>query len=66
MHDFNGTPLKVGDKVMIPCEVKALSEGNEEFCNVTVETELGRRPDGARETFSSINTNQVILLRRCS
>lgn len=64
MHDVNGTPLKKGDHVLIPCVITDLSDGTEEFCNVDVETEFGRRPDGRTEKFSAINTGQIILLRR--
>ena len=27
MHDTNGQSLKVGDKVLVPCEVERLTEG---------------------------------------
>jgi len=66
MHDVNGTPLKVGDKVMLPCVVTGISEGMADFCNVTVQTELGRRPDGQKVTFSAINTAQMVLIQRAS
>lgn len=59
MHDANGTPLKVGDRVIIPAVVKRVSPGAD-FCNVTVETTLGRKPDGHKETMSAINTAQVV------
>lgn len=65
MHDANGTPLKKGDVVMIPCVITGLCDG-EEYCNVSVETQYGRRPDGNKETFSAINTAQVVLLKRDS
>lgn len=54
-HDANGNPLKVGDVVVLRAKITALCEG-EEYCNVTIESEHGRRPDGAKETLSSINT----------
>jgi hypothetical protein len=60
MHDANGHPLKVGDRVLIPCVVTNLSEGSEDFCNVSVKTTIGRRPDGARESFSAINTGVLV------
>jgi len=66
MHDVNGTPLKVGDKVMIPGVITELNEGNEDFCNVTVETEYGRRPDGQYDRYSAINTGQLVLMRRAA
>lgn len=62
MHDANGNKLNVGDKVMIPCEVTGLSEGTEEYCNVSLKTTLGRRPDGEKENFSAVNTAQVVKL----
>ncbi len=64
MHDKNGTALKVGDVVMMPCKIKYLYEGTPDFCNVELETIHGRRPDGKQESFSAVNTAQVILLSR--
>lgn len=41
MHDRNGNPVKVGDRVQIQGEITSTSVG-EEFCNVTVKiTEKG-------------------------
>jgi len=60
MHDANGTPLSVGDTVLIPAVITKL-DGGEEFCNVGVQTVLGRRPDGLKESFSAINTGVLIL-----
>nr|WP_298685201.1 hypothetical protein [uncultured Dongia sp.] len=60
MHDKNGTPLKKGDVVMIPAVVTEVS-ATEEFCNVSLETIHGRRPDGAKERISAINTAVTIL-----
>lgn len=62
MHDANGTPLQKGDRVLIPCVITSLSPC-ETFCNVDVRTELGRRPDGQFNTFSAINTGQLIKFR---
>ncbi|MGB7158549.1 MAG: hypothetical protein WBD40_10820 [Tepidisphaeraceae bacterium] len=59
MHDANGTELKVGDRVVIPGVVKSVSPGAD-YCNVQVETTLGRRPDGQKESFSAINTAQLV------
>ena len=59
MHDANGTELKVGDKVIIPATVVEVSPGAD-FCNVRVTTTLGRRPDGAKDSFSAINTAQLV------
>jgi hypothetical protein len=62
MHDANGTQLNVGDKVLIPCVIKSLSVGTPDYCNVSVETTLGRRPDGNKESFSAINTAQLVKM----
>jgi hypothetical protein len=58
MHDFKGRPLKVGDRVLIPCEVKELF-ATEEFCNITLETVQTRLPDRLRERISAINSHVV-------
>lgn len=63
MHDKNGTPLKKGDIVTITAKVTDLQAG-EDFCNVTVETLAGRRPDGQKERFSAINTAVLVLQDR--
>lgn len=60
MHDKNGKPLAVGDLVLIVAQVKELQSG-EDYCNVTLETMEGRRPDGAKETIHAINT--AVLVR---
>lgn len=64
MHDRNGTRLKVGDRVLLPCTITGISEGTEDYCNVSVQTEYGRRPDGQRQSFSAINTGQLVLIDR--
>lgn len=63
MHDANGTKLNVGDRVFIPAVITQLDPGDE-FCNVSLETSEGRRPDGAKERISAINTGVVVLRRR--
>ncbi len=42
-HDRYGKELKVGDSVLVPCNVVSVSPG-EEACNVTVEPSL--MPEG--------------------
>lgn len=59
MHDKNGTPLQKGDTVLIPAVITDLHE-TEDYCNVGVETVHGRRPDGAKERFSAINTAVMV------
>jgi hypothetical protein len=60
MHDAKGRALNVGDKVLITAEITQLCEGTEDYCNVTVATTLGRRPDGKKETISAINTGVLL------
>jgi len=59
MHDARGKELKVGDLVMIPAVVTELHAA-EDYCNVSVATQIGRRPDGAKERMSAINTGVLI------
>lgn len=63
MHDRNGTELRQGDIVLVPARITELN-GGEEFCNVSLESTLGRRPDGLKEHFYGINTGCCILLER--
>lgn len=60
MHDAKGRPLKEGDFVLIPAKLTMLS-ATEDYCNVSAQSTLGRRPDGQKENFSAINTG--VLLR---
>ena len=62
MHDAKNRPLKVGDRVLIPATITELS-ATADYCNVTVESAIGRRPDGQREKVSAINTG---VLLRCN
>ena len=59
MHDHLGHELKVGDRVLIPCVVKELYPA-EEYCNVSLESCYGRRPDDQKETVSAINTGVLV------
>lgn len=60
MHDAIGRELKVDDIVLIPARITELF-ATEDYCNVSLETLYGRRPDGAKERISAINTG--VLLR---
>lgn len=60
MHDAISRPLTIGDRVLIPATIISLG-GGEEYCNVGIETTLGRRPDAKKETMSAINT--AVMLR---
>jgi hypothetical protein len=50
MHDRNGTPLKLGDIVTVKFRITATSS-SADYCNVTLESVEGRKPDGAKETL---------------
>ena len=60
MHDARNRPLKVGDRVLIPAVITEL-QATADYCNVTIESAIGRRPDKQRERVSAINTG--VLLR---
>lgn len=60
MHDARGRLLKAGDKVLLVGTITQL-HATEDFCNVTVRSTFGRRPDGMKENISAINT--AVLLR---
>ncbi len=59
MHDAKGRELKAGDVVLIPARIKELYP-TDDYCNVSAESVIGRRPDGAKETFSAINTGVML------
>lgn len=59
MHDALGKLLKVGDSVIIMATVTELHD-TEDHCNVSVETQIGRRPDSAKERISAINTGVLV------
>lgn len=60
MHDARGKTLKVGDLVMIPAVVTELSAQTDDYCNVSIKTQIGRRPDGQKEGIYAINTGVLI------
>jgi hypothetical protein len=55
MHDAKNRLLKPGDQVLIPAYIEHIY-ATEDYCNVTVVTALGRRPDGTKITINDINT----------
>ena len=55
-----GCPLKVGDTVLVLAKITELYD-TEEYCNVGLESVLGRRPDGAVESIGAINTGVLVL-----
>lgn len=58
MHDRNGTPLQVGDKVTMEMVITSVSPGPD-HCNVNATSVLGRKPDGLSEFFCG---NSAVLL----
>lgn len=59
MHDAKGRDLKVGDMVLVPAKVTSVSP-TEDYCNVSIESFYGRRPDGMKENIHAINTGVVL------
>lgn len=59
MHDAKGRLLKPGARVLIPAVVTDV-QASEDYCNVTLETPLKRRPDKQPERISGINTGVVL------
>jgi hypothetical protein len=60
MHDAKNRPLKKGDRVLLPAIITQLG-ATPDYCNVTIESDFCRRPDGVKERISGINTG--VLLR---
>lgn len=59
MHDARGRELKAGDRIIIGYVITGQSAG-EDYCNVSAETVLGRKPDGGKEHYSG---NAAVTLR---
>lgn len=55
---MEGKLVIVGDKVYIPATVKSISEG-EEYCNVTVETDMPMKPYTSPYSIT-LNAGQVV------
>lgn len=60
MHDANGKELKKGDVVLVPCVVVD-AQSSDDYCNCTLQSVYGRRPDGAKEALCGVNTG--VLMR---
>jgi hypothetical protein len=58
-HDANGELINVSDIVYIPAKVKAVHM-SEEFCNLDLEFMYIMPGRSERDTFSAINTRQVV------
>lgn len=60
MHDRNGTPLMVGDKVMLPAVITDV-QAHADYCNATVRL-LPMRGAGERAELWTGNTGQLVLI----
>lgn len=47
----------------MPAVITQLTPGDD-YCNVSLESGAGRRPDGLKEHFSGINTGVLVLHER--
>lgn len=63
MHDRNGTPLSIGDIVLVPMKITSLTP-TDDYCNVSLKSIMGRRPDGQPETVGAVNTAVVVLYEK--
>lgn len=63
MHDRNGKPLAVGDKVMIPATITSCSPSDEvnKYCNIGValDVKMGLDDEKAYVMNVSLNAGQV-------
>lgn len=63
-HDVNGTPLEVGDSVVLEGVITQIQPG-EEYCNLTFETDEPMYPGNSKSAVV-VNAKQVTLCRRAS
>lgn len=61
-HDAKGNLLNIGDTVNVRCQVKEIHLG-EEFCNVTLETNLPMFPTDNLTTIV-LNAKQVFKVEK--
>lgn len=59
MHDRDGQPLKVGDKVFIHATVTETHDPGSEYCNVKVVTDIPMADRTVRDTIV-LNAKQVV------
>lgn len=59
MHDAKGRPLEVGDVVLVPMIVEQCY-ATEDYCNVTMRSVHGRKPDGMKECLTG---NTAVVFR---
>lgn len=63
MHDRNGNPLEVGDKVLIPATILTCyySDTENKYCNITVQLDVKMGLDDPNAYFmtTTLNAGQV-------
>ena len=59
MHDLNGTPLKVGDRIKIEYVITSVSPGPD-YCNISAQSLHPRKPDAQPEHFSGNSAVAVL------
>ena len=59
MHDAKGLELKIGDKVLIPCEVTKLSVGFKDRSYASLATTI-KGEDGFSQAVTDIATDTIV------
>lgn len=59
MHDAKGRELKVGDRVMIPCVIKAI-HSDENYCNINLDSIATMPGNDNISSFGAVNTKQTL------
>lgn len=59
MHDKNGKPLKVGDRVTLECVITETA-ATEDFCNIQLQTVEPFWPEANRFDKQWANAKQVV------
>ena len=64
MHDRNGTPIKVGDVVLLEAKITQ-TYATDDYCNVTLAIGFAK-PNGPDNVTSAVtlNARQTLLLKR--
>jgi hypothetical protein len=60
MHDANGKPVKVGDKVNIPATITE-TYATDEYCSIQVKPDHPMYPSDRRDAIV-LNSRQVVLV----
>lgn len=60
MHDKNGHPLVVGDRVTIECIIQSAST-NPDYCNLSLASVEPMYP-GTSKTYIAVNAQQVVYV----